>query len=497
MKPIRHALACFVAAFLLTGLAALASTPGRPNPKDVIEDTATRQAQLKRAFEGFRIKLAVLAGRLENGSPEEKKKAEALKKSLKLISDLGTTGRFDSVITGLTKKNADQNLDVLGQIVKDNKELRQDLQKIIAMLLDSDNAKKMAQRKERLKQLLELLKDVRDKQARLQARTEMGKDDPKELTKPQEKVTEQTKNTLDPKENPTEQEIEEIETVRKPVDEAVKEQKEAGKQLAASKGMAAGQSQGKAISKLDEAIKKLEDLLKQQREEERQQKLADLLARCKRMLAQQIEVRDATEKLDKEIRNTAEKKPTLIHAARGTRLADQQLVIVRDCAAALKLVKSEETAVVFAEILENVHGDMDTIHSRLERTDVGTVTQTIENDVIATLQDIIKALEKALQEPQEGQGGGGGGGKKDPKLVSFLQQLKMILAMQRRINQRTELYGKTYHGEQAPIPENAKDAKEKELIKRVRKELTDLSDRQERLSKVTREVSRQPEARNQ
>src|SRR5262249_42199293 len=124
-------------------------------------------------------------------------------------------------------------------------------------------------------------------------------------------------------ENADEQAIEEINTIRKPVEEAVKQQGMASKQLQGGQGSAAGQSQGKAVSKLDEAIKKLEELLRQTRQEERQQKLADLLARCKRMLAAQTEVRDQTVKLDKEVQKTADGKPTLLHAARGTRLADQ------------------------------------------------------------------------------------------------------------------------------------------------------------------------------
>lgn len=497
MKPVRHAVALLFAAFLLAGQFAPAQQPGKANSKEMIEDTATRQAQLKRAFEQFRTKLAVLAGRLDNGTPAEKKKAESLKKALKAISDMGTTGRFDNVITSLTKKNSDVDIDILGQAVKDNKELRTDLQKIISLLMDGDNAKKMAERKERLKALLERLKEAKNSQERLQARTEMGKQDPKELVKPQDKLADQTKETLTPKEDADEQAIQEIEAIKKPVEEAVKEQKESSKSLSKGDGKSSGSSQGKAISKLDEAIKKLEELLKQQRQEERQQKLADLLARCRRMLGMQIEVRDGTVKLDKDIQKTTDKKPTLIHAGRGTKLADQELTIVREAEAAIKLVKSEETAVVFAEVFEQVHKDMDIVHSRLERTDVGAITQATEDDIIATLQDIIKALERAMQEPDDSPPQQGQGQPRDQKLVNFLQQLKMIMAMQRRINERTTLYGKTYTGEQAPTVASGKDEKERKHIESVRKELKDLSDRQERLGKVTREVSKQPEAQQQ
>lgn len=506
MKAIRHALAALLPSLLLAVAAPAADTAPKadtkaPDPKAMLEDTATRQAQLKRAFESFRTRLSLYANRLENGSPEDKQKAQSLKKAIKLIGELGTAGRFDSVIGGLNRKNADQNLDVLGRVVKDNKELRQDLQKILALLLEGDALKKLAERKARAKELLEKLKEVRDKQARLQTQTEMGKQEEKTLAKAQDKVTDQTKETLDPPENADEQDAKELDAVKKPVEDAIKQQESASKQLKSgkpgSKGMA-GQSQGNAVSKLDEAIKKLEELIRQLREEERQQKLANLLARCKKMLALQTEVRDGTGKLDADVtKNSKDGKPTLLQAARATKLADQELAIVREAVEALKLVKAEETAVVFAEVFEQVHKDMDTIHSRLERTDVGKVTQQIEDDVIATLQDIIKALERAMQEPQEPGEGGRQRGQQKEKLVNFLQQLKMILAMQRRINQRTTLYGRTYTGEQAPVPEAAKDDKEKQQLVLVYKELQDLAARQERLAKVTREVSKQPEARQQ
>ncbi len=505
MKPIRLALAGLLPCLMLA-LSAPAADPPKPksnpketDPKAVLGDTATRQAQLKRAFETFRTRLTVYANRLENGSAEDKQKAQTLRKAIKLIGEQGTTGRFDSLIGGLTRKNADENLDVLGRIVKDNKELRQDLQKILALLLEGDGLKKLAERKARAKELLEKLKEARDQQVRVQAQTEVGKQDNKTLAKAQDKVTEKTKQTLEPPENADEQDAKELETVQKPVEEAIKNQKEASKQLkggaSGSKGMA-GESQGKAVAKLDEAIKKLEELIRQLREEERQQKLADLLGRCKKMLAMQLEVREGTGKVDEDItKNTKDGKPTLLQAARATRLADQELAIVREALAALKLVKSEDTAVAFAEVFEQVHKDMDTVHSRLERTDVGKMTQQIEDDIIATLQDIIKALERELKDPEPSDPARQRGKQGDRKLVNFLQQLKMIFAMQRRINQRTELYGKTYTGEQAPMPETAADDKQKEHLTRIAKELKDLAGRQDRLSKVTREISKQPEAR--
>src|SRR5262249_35546259 len=110
MRTIRHALFAGLAGMVAL-TATLAQPPGKSDPKIVLQDTATRQAQLSRAFESFRQRLTVVAGRLENGSDQEKAQAKSLKKALKLISDLGTTARFDVLIRELRQKNSDQNLD--------------------------------------------------------------------------------------------------------------------------------------------------------------------------------------------------------------------------------------------------------------------------------------------------------------------------------------------------------------------------------------------------
>jgi len=95
---------------------------------------------------------------------------------------------------------------------------------------------------------------------------------------------------------------------------------------------------------------------------------------------------------------------------------------------------------------------------------------------------MIKALEKAKkdlddkkQDPK----------KQDPKdqppqdqkLLDKIAELKMIKAMQLRVNARTELYGKTYLGEQA-------------MTEPIRIELRELAGRQERIFEVTNKMAK-------
>jgi len=392
MKTIRLVVGVFLTTLALFGLAG-----AQTSPKGQLDSSATQQAQLSRAFETFRSRLIVLAGRMETGSAEDRQRARSIRAALKLISEQNTSGRFDALVRSLSSTGADQNLDVLARVVKDNKDLRADLQRIIALLIN-DGSKALTEKKEAIQKLLDQLKDLRDKQARLQASTEMGKQDGKALARAQDKLAEKTREALEPKDNEKDADKEQREKVRKPVESAASAQGKAGKQLQGGDRDGAGDSQGQAVRDLDEAIRQLENDLAQARQEERKQQLQDLLSRCKKMLQMQAEVRDGTERLDEEIRKSKEDKLTLAQTTRANRLSDKERDIEREGNAALKLVKDDGAAVAFTEVLEQLIKDFGSIVDRLDRSDVGTITQTIENDAVDTLKEMVKALEKSISE---------------------------------------------------------------------------------------------------
>jgi hypothetical protein len=780
-------------AFGVTAWAQDKSKKDRPDvelkgdPSILITDSSVREQILRRSFEIFRQKLAIMASRLENGSDKDKEKAKSLRQALKLASDQGTEAKFDSIVRALGTKGADKNLDVLAQVVRENSELRKDLQKIIA-LLSRDETASNKELMEKTARLLEQLKELIAKQERVRAQTEIGRKNNKELEKDQNKVTRETKAVADgrkgdqrdkgeskgeakpdskagaegkaeakndvktkaenkpgesksndgkegksgenkegtgketkpgeakgtdgkegkageakegkgadgkpgteskPGENksgdgkerkagenkegkpgdgksgegkegksgdgkegkpgkgkagesksgdgksgdgkpgkgkegkadeksgfgkagegkdgkasdgkggkPGEAKIQpgaskagsksgeaksgskpgdgksgegkpsggkpgesksgagkpgegkpgeskgqgegkgeakpgkpsdgkpgssggkpgqsksgsqgksgqgkpsgnppqggnqddqnNDNPVKKQIEEANKYQKQAEIDLDKAKRDDAVDKQTKAIKELEAAKKKLEDLLRQMREEEIERLLADLEKRCRYMLALQIEVRDGTVVLDKEIAKEPEQKPTLTHTARVNKLADKEEEILREAATALKLIQTEGSAVAFAEVFEQVSKDMENVATRLKRINVDQVTQTIENDIIETLKDMIAALQKAQKDVKQGKPGKGGGQPPPQSLIDQLAELKMIYAMQRRVNARTEMYGKQYKGEQAPPPDSAATEKEKKHYKMIQDELKDLANRQEKIGKVTKDIA--------
>ncbi len=277
--------------------------------------------------------------------------------------------------------------------------------------------------------------------------------------------------------------------IKKQIQDAEKYQERAEDNLRKDNRKDAPEDEQQALDNLNKAKKALEDLLRQLREEEIERLLARLEARCRKMLAMQIAVRDDTVALDKVIKDNPNGQATRADQQASNVLSDREEEIVKEARAGLALLEAEGSAVAFAEVFAQVKGDMETVAIHLRKTDTGVVTVTIEDQIIDTLKEMIEALKKA-QSDKKSQGGGGGGGMQRPdKLLDMLAELKMIRSMQKRVNQRTEVYGKQYAGEQAPPPESSSTPDERERYERIQTELKDLSKRQQKIGKVTHDLA--------
>jgi molecular chaperone GrpE (heat shock protein) len=277
--------------------------------------------------------------------------------------------------------------------------------------------------------------------------------------------------------------------IKKQIEDAEKYQDRAEDNLRKDNRKDAPEDEQAALDKLNQAKKALEDLLRQLREEEIERLLARLEARCRRMLALQIGVRDDTAALDKVIKDNPNGQATRADQQASNVLSDREEEIVKEARAGLALLEAEGSAVAFAEVFAQVKGDMETVALRLRKTDTGVVTVTIEDQIIDTLKEMIEALKKA-QSDKKSQGGKSSSGMPQPdKLLDMLAELKMIRSMQKRVNNRTELYGKQYAGEQAPPPESGSTPEERERYDRIQGELKDLSKRQQKIGKVTHDLA--------
>ena len=172
----------------------------KADSKAVQVDVTGSQERLKQQFKDFTTDLLRLAQRLE-ASPkaEDRDKAMALKNALKVASDQGIEMKFSTLILALRSSDSFKNIETLQGVLTQNQEIREDLRKLIDVLLKDDRESQLRKERQEVQDLLEKLKGVIEKQERVQANTELGKLGKNDIAKAQGKVTKETKDLIDPK----------------------------------------------------------------------------------------------------------------------------------------------------------------------------------------------------------------------------------------------------------------------------------------------------------
>jgi len=266
------------------------------------------------------------------------------------------------------------------------------------------------------------------------------------------------------------------ESARQRVQAAQKRMEAAKKKLEKAERDGAIPEQEQAVRELELAKAKLEDILRQLREEEMQRTLAMLEARFRKMLEMQIEVHDATKLLAGKPSGDRDRNDEI----EAGRLGRKESQIVIEVDSALALLHEEGSSVAFPEAVGQMREDMEQVVSRLSQAKADEITVGIEEEIIAALEEMIAALQKAQkdqEEKQQQQQQGQPGEPQDPPLVDALAELRMIRSLQMRVNHRTARYSKLVEGEEG-------QADKAELIDALQK----LSERETRIFKVTRDI---------
>jgi hypothetical protein len=256
---------------------------------------------------------------------------------------------------------------------------------------------------------------------------------------------------------------------------AAQQMEQARKKLDDAERKGATERQREALRELELAKAELERILRQLREEELERTLTQLAARFRKMLESQNEVYEGTVRLDS-VPSAQRDHDEEIEAAR---LSRQESQIVLEADKALLLLREEGSSVAFPEAVEQMRDDMHQVAQFLAAMKVGTITQGLEQEIIAALEETIAALEKARKDLEKKRTPSGqqpaSGQPTEPTLVDKLAELKMIRALQMRINLRTQRYGKMIEGEQAETAE-------------LLEALQELAERQQRVYKATADL---------
>jgi hypothetical protein len=466
----------------------------------------------------------VLLRMAELNAATDPRRAALLKKAVAQSKEQLITVRFDQLVELLGK-------DQLSKALENQTEVGRDLGALLELLLSENRAKRLENEKARLRDYLKRIDGIIKQQKDIQGRTSGG-DQPARLTNEQAKVADKTqdlaedvrrneeshskqdggtekganrttgkekggpekkegrqdgqpeqaksednaKNTDSASPQPPQQETAENLT-RQRLQAARQRMKEAETKLKESQRQAATEKQEEAILQLQLAKAKLEEILRQLREEEIGRTLAMLEARFRQMLRMQEEVYEGTLRLDK----TPASERTHSFEIEAGRLGGKESEIVAEVDKALLVLRDDGSAAAFAEASAQIREDMVQVVERLARAKLDAVTQATEEDIMTALKEMIEAIKKARKDQDNKKSPPGQPSPsqmQEPPLVDVLAELKMVRALQMRVNTRTARYAKMIAGEQA---DNA------ELAAVLRQ----LAERQQRIERATRDLQRE------
>ncbi len=461
-----------------------------PSPADKLALEEQRITDKYKHLEDVLLRMAEL------GAATDPRRAALLKKAVGQSKEQLIAVRFERLVELLGK-------DQLSRALENQTELDQDLRALLELLMSENRAKRIESEKARIRGYLKRLNGIIKQEKDVQGRT-AGGDDPKRLAGEQESIAGKTGELArDIRQNeeqkgeggkakgegkegekkeggggstpPRQQDQSQTPApAHQRLETARQRMKEAEAKLKESQRQGAGEKQEEAIRELQRAKADLEEILRQLREEEIERMLAMLEARFRKMLEMQEEVYEGTVRLDQ----VPSAERTHDHEIQSSRLSGRESQIVVEIDKALLLLRDDGSAAAFLEAAEQMRDDMQQVVERLAQAKLGKLTQNIEEDILAALKEMIEALKKAQKDQQDRKNPPGQpppGQPLDPPLVDVLAELRMIRALQMRVNTRTARYAKLIEGEQA---ENA------DLVEALRR----LAERQQRIHRVTHDL---------
>tara|TARA_R110002049_G_scaffold72490_1_gene186980 strand:- start:75333 stop:77264 length:1932 start_codon:yes stop_codon:yes gene_type:complete len=257
--------------------------------------------------------------------------------------------------------------------------------------------------------------------------------------------------------------------------QAIEKMRQAEKELEDAKRDKATGKQREAEENLRQAIDRLEKILRQLREEEMQRELARLEARFRKMAAMQSQVLDDTVTLSATPKTQRNRQTDL----KSGELAFEEKKITLEADRAMLLLREEGSSVAFPEVVSQIRDDTMRVTDRLGQSKIDAVTQGIQQDILAALEEMIGALQKAQRDlekqRQQQQQPPSGGSPGEQPLVQALAELKLIRTMETRVKSTTERYSGLLESGESTTDD-------------VLPLLQNLSERQNRLYRITRDL---------
>ena len=400
-----------------------------------------RQRAIRDRMQRLEGRMLQLSQLLSENEPE---KAERLRDALELVGARRIKARFRE-LTELIEN------DQLGEADQRQETLLSDLDSLLTMLTSSLNEieRRRAER-ERLEQMKQSVRALFDEQMRLLQRTrraaaqsapagepdgageaENAADTPSTLERLQRETQRRTEDALRDLEK--EQPPDGSSPGGEPLKQASENMSQAARSLGDEDLNAAEGEQQEALEQLQKSLDALEDALRQVRREESEETLDALETRVRSMLTREKQVLEAVQALaEKGVESWTRSDELELAGAEKTHLE-----VGADCETTLRILVDEGTTVIVPELIRQAAADMKTISDLLDRDDVSAQTRDLLTGVVATLEELLAAIEqKRDADMRDGQGGSSGGGDSQP-LLPASAELKLLRSSQVRINERT------------------------------------------------------------
>ena len=184
------------------------------------------------------------------------------------------------------------------------------------------------------------------------------------------------------------------------VQQAVPKQKAAAGQLKEYKPAKAKQDQQDAADDLEKAKQDLEDALAQLRQQLEDEVLRALEERFGEMLARQKEISARTKAVDRVAQGSltaARQVPVKVKNTCGD-LSNGEVELGGEASDALKLLEEDGRSAAFPMIVEEMRDDLNRVGDRLAVSKCSMTTQMMQSEIEATLNDLINALRKTIED---------------------------------------------------------------------------------------------------
>ncbi len=261
---------------------------------------------------------------------------------------------------------------------------------------------------------------------------------------------------------------------------------EASQSLGQGKAGKASRSQAESLDKLGAGREKAEEALEELQRALRDRLLAYLREKFTKMLNDQRVTTRETRSLDLRLRAlkavsganaSSPLEPEIERKDRqlAENLAGRESAIAVLADDVIDLLAEDGTTLVFPGVVEEIKADLANVSGLLSRIQTGERTQHIQGEIEAALEDILHALEVAQKSPPPPNPGQGRGSKSGAgPLLPLSSELKMVRALQARVNERTRAFDAVRKpaGELAPeekIQLNAIAKKQKDVEGMLRK----------------------------